>query len=75
MSGDLFVEGGDVGGLRLADAKRDAHGGGDSDGRSAAHDHVADDGGDLLIIGGEDVGLLEGKLGLIEEVNAVGEPF
>ncbi len=73
--GDLVVEGGDVGGLRLADAEGDAHGGGDSDGGRAADDHVADDGGDLLVVGGEDVGLLEGKLGLIEEVNAVGEPF
>ena len=31
--------------------------------------------GDLLVVGREDVGLFEGKLGLIEEVNAGGEPF
>ncbi len=59
----------------LADAEGYAHGGGDSDGRGAADDHVADDGGDLLVVGCEDVGLFEGELGLVEEVNAVGEPF
>ena len=48
---------------------------GDADGRGSADDHVADDGGDLLVVGGEDVGLLEGELGLVEEVNACGEPF
>jgi hypothetical protein len=29
----------------------------------------------LFVVGGEDVGLLEGELGLIEEVNAFREPF
>ncbi len=28
-----------------------------------------------LVVGGEDVGLLERELGLVEEVNAVREPF
>ncbi len=60
-----------VGGGAAVDADGHAHGGGDADGGGAADDHVADDGGDLLVVGGEDVGLLEGELGLVEEVNAV----
>ena len=34
-----------------------------------------DDGGDLLVVGGEDVGFFVRELGLIEEVDAFGEPF
>ena len=41
----------------------------------AAHDHVADDGSYLLVVGGENVGLFERKLGLIKEVDAGGRPF
>src|SRR5580698_8976520 len=41
----------------------------------AADDHVANDGSDLLIVGGEDVGLLEGELGLVEKINAGRKPF
>ncbi len=73
--GDFGVEAGDIGSGALAYAERYAHRGGDSDCWCAADDHVADDGGDLLVVSCEDVGLFEGELGLVEEVNAVGEPF
>ena len=72
---DLGVERGDVGGGGTVDADGDAHGAGDTDDHGAAGDHVADDGGDLLVIGGEDVGFFQRKPGLIEEVNAFREPF
>jgi len=72
---DFGVEGRDGGGGAAVDADGYAHGATDADGGGSADDHVADDGGDLLVVGGEDVGLLEGKLGLVEEVNASGEPF
>ena len=73
--GDFFGQGGKGGGGAAVDADGDAHGGGDADGGGAADDHVADDGGDLLVVGGENVGLFEGELGLVEEVNAGREPF
>ena len=73
--GDFFGERCDGGGGAAVDADGHAHGGGDADGGCAADDHVADDGGDLLVVGGEDVGLFEGELGLVEEINAGGEPF
>jgi len=73
--GDLGGEGRDGGRGAAVDADSHAHGGRDADGGGSADDHVADDGGDLLVVGGEDVGLLEGELGLIEEVNAGREPF
>ena len=72
---DFGGERGQGGGRAAVDADGDAHGGGDTDGRGSADDHVADDGGDLLVVGGENVGLFEGKLGLIEEVDAGGRPF
>ena len=73
--GDFCVERWDGGCGAAVDADGHAHGGGDSDGGSAADDHVADDGGDLLVVGREDVGLFERELGLVEEVYAFGEPF
>jgi hypothetical protein len=73
--GDLFCEGVQIFGGAAVDADGYAHGRGDADGGSAADDHVADDGGDLLVVGREDVGLLEGEPGLVEEVNAGREPF
>ena len=75
MTATSAVSAGDVGGGGALDAEGDAHGGGDADGHGAADDHVADDGGDLLVVGGEDVGLFEGELGLVEEVDAGREPF
>jgi len=72
---DLFGEGGDGGCGAAVDADGDAHGSGYTYGWSAADDHVADDGGDLLVVGGEDVGFFERKLGLVEEVYAFREPF
>src|SRR5271170_926595 len=73
--GDLFGEGREGGRGTAVDADGHAHGGRDADRWGSPDDHVADDGGDLLVVGGEDVGLLEGELGLIEEVNAGREPF
>ena len=73
--GNLFGEGGEGGRGATVDADGHAHGGRDADGRGSADDHVADDGGDLLVVCGEDVGLLEGELGLVEEVNAGRKPF
>ncbi len=73
--GDFVGEGGQGGCGAAVDADGHAHGGGDADGGGSADDHVADDGGDLLVVGCEDVGLFEGELGLVEEVNAGGEPF
>ena len=73
--GDFCGEGREGGRGAAVDADGHAHGGRDADGGSAADDHVADDGGDLLVVGGEDVGLFEGELGLVEEVNAGWEPF
>jgi len=58
--GDFGGEGREGGRGAAVDADGDAHGGRDADGGGSADDHVADDGGDLLIVGGEDVGLLEG---------------
>ena len=72
---DLFGEGREGGRGAAVDADGHAHGGRDADGWGAADDHIANDGSDLLVIGGEDVGLLEGELGLVEEVNAGREPF
>ena len=57
------------------DADSDAHCTRDADSRRPAHDHVADDGSYLLVVGGENVGLFERKLGLIKEVDAGGRPF
>ncbi len=73
--GDFGVEVGDGGGFGAVDAERDAHGSGDADGHGSADDHVANDSGDLLVVGREDVGLFEGKLGLVEEVDAFRKPF
>jgi hypothetical protein len=73
--GDFGGERGEGGGGGVLDAEGYAHGSGDADGGSAADDHVADDGGDLLVGGGENVGLFEGELGLVEEVDACGRPF
>ena len=73
--GDLFGEGRKRGGGAAVDTDGHAHGGRDADGGCSADDHVADDGGDLLVVGREDVGLFEGELGLVEEVNAGREPF
>ena len=75
MTSTSAVSVGEVGGGGAVDAEGDAHGGGDADGHGSADDHVADDGGDLLVVGGEDVGLFEGELGLVEEVDAFREPF
>ena len=72
---DFRGEGGDGGRGAAVDAEGDAHGSGDANGHGAADDHVTDDGGDLLIVSGEDVGFLEGELGLVEEVDAGGKPF
>jgi hypothetical protein len=72
---DFGGEGWEGGRGAAVDADGDAHGGRDADGGGSADDHVADDGGDLFVVGGENVGLLEGELGLIEEVNAGREPF
>ena len=73
--GDFGGEGREGGRGAAVDADGHAHGGGDADGGGSADDHVADDGGDLLVVGCEDVGLFEGELGLVEEVNAGREPF
>ena len=73
--GDFGGERGEGGGGAAVDAEGYAHGGGDADGHGAADDHVADDGGDLFVVGGEDVGLFVGELGLIEEVDAFRKPF
>ena len=70
--GDFGGEVGDGGGGAAVDADGHAHRGGDADGRGAADDHVADDGGDLLVVGRENVDLFKGKLGLVEEVDALG---
>ena len=70
--GDFGGEGREGRGGAAVDADGHAHGGGDADGGSSADDHVADDGGDLLVVGCEDVGLFEGEFGLVEEVNAGG---
>jgi len=56
-------------------AQSHAHRAGDADGHCAAYDHVADDSGHLFVVGGENVRLFEGELGLIEEVDAFGRPF
>jgi hypothetical protein len=72
---DFFGEGREGGRGAAIDSDSHAHGGRDADGRCAADDHIADDGGNLLVVGGEDVGLLEGEFGLVEEVNAGREPF
>ena len=63
--GDFGGEVREIGGGAAVDADGYAHGGRDADGGGSADDHVADDGGDLLVVRGEDVGLLEGELGLI----------
>lgn len=57
------------------DPESHAHRGRDADGGGSADDHVANDGGDLLVIGCENVGFFEGKFRLVEEINAGGEPF
>ena len=75
MTSTSAVSSGRVVAVGVLDAEGDAHGCGDADGHGAADDHVADDGGDLLVVGGEDVGLFVGELGLIEEVDAFREPF
>src|ERR1700679_296746 len=72
---DFGSQGFKIGGGAAVDSDGHAHGGRDADGRGSANDHVADDGGDLLVIGCEDVGFFEGELGLVEEVNAGGKPF
>ncbi len=72
---DFGGEGGDGGGLAAVDAEGYAHGGGYADGHGSADDHGLDDGGDLFVVGGEDVGLLKGELGLVEEIDAFGKPF
>ena len=61
-----------AGGGGVLDAEGDAHGAGDADGHGAAGDHVADDCGDFLVGGGEDVGLFVGEPGLVEEADAGG---
>ena len=57
-------------GLGVDCAEGDAVGRGDADGRRAADDHGDDDVGHLFVGGGEDVALLEGELGLIDETDA-----
>ena len=80
--GEVVADDGDFGGERRQGgggaavyAEGDAHGPGDADGHGSADDHVADDGGDFFVVFGKDVGLFEGELGLVEEVNAGREPF
>ena len=72
---DFFAEVGQIRGGGAVDAEGNAHGGRDTDGHGPADDHVLDDAGDLAVVGGEDVGLLKGELGLVEEINAFREPF
>jgi hypothetical protein len=72
---DFFVEFGYRLGFAAIDAEGYAHSGRDADGHGAADDHVLDDGGDLGVVSGEDVSLLKGELGLVEEVDAFGKPF
>ena len=55
------------GGVAAQCAEGNAIGGGDADGGSAADDHGDDDVGDLLVVGGEDVALLERQLCLVDE--------
>lgn len=73
--GNFCGKGFEVGGFAAVDADGHSHCGRDADGRRAADDHVADDCGDLLVVGREDVGLLQREFGLVEEVNAGGKPF
>ena len=56
------------------DAKGDAVSGGDADGGRAADDHGDDNLGHLFIGGGQDVALLEGEPGLIDEADAFRGP-
>src|ERR1039458_6104624 len=72
---DFGGEGGEVRRGTAVDAKGDAHGGGDANSHGATDDHVLDNAGDLLVVGGKDVGLLERELGLVEEIDAFREPF
>jgi hypothetical protein len=73
--GDFFCQCLDIGSGAALDAEGDAHGSGDADGHGSTGNHVADDGGDLLVVGGEDVGFFVRELGLIEEGDAFREPF
>ncbi len=73
--GDFCVQRREGGRGAALDAYGHAHSGGDADGGSAADDHIADDGGDLLVVGRENVSLFERELGLVEEVYAFREPF
>lgn len=43
----------------------------DADGRCTTNDHGHNDVSHLLVVGGEDVGLFEGKLGLVYKPDAV----
>ena len=58
----------------LLRAKGHAVGGGDANSRRAAHNHGDDDVGHLVDVGGEHVALFKGKLGLIDEADAIGGP-
>ncbi len=71
----LCKERGQRGCRAVARAEGDAHGGGDTDGRRAAHDHGGDDVGDILIGLREHVRLFEGETCLVEEPNAFRGPF
>ncbi len=62
------------GGVAAQCAEGNSVGCGNTDGRSAADDHGDDDVGNLFVVSGEDVALLERELGLIDELYAFRGP-
>ena len=62
------------GGFGAQCAQGDAVGGRDADGRRATHHHGDDDLGNLFIGGGENVALLQGEPGLIDETDTFRGP-
>ena len=62
-------------GRAVLDPQGNAHGRRYSDRRSAAHHHRGDDVGYLLIGLGQNIGLFQRQLGLIEKANTCGGPF
>ena len=73
--GDLAVKFSQRAGRRVLDPERHTHRSRNADRHGSANDHVANDGGNLLVVGCEDVGLLERQLGLVKKTNAGGGPF
>src|ERR1035441_9126043 len=63
------------GSARVPHADGDSHGGGHTDGRRAANDHVADGGGHFLVIPAGNVFFVQRQARLVDHDHALRRPF